>query len=109
MSLWRHQCNSETDKFIIVIGSGPIGATYAKEILDPKHGIHKHRASRSSPKVIMVEAGAQWDTSTLFVTASLPTRHVTNVWNAISRESKIPGDHKKNAVTFQKDIDSFVK
>ncbi|CRG89631.1 Pyranose 2-oxidase [Talaromyces islandicus] len=62
---------------VLVIGSGPIGATYAKEILEPKKG-----ALPTSPKIIMVESGAQ--------------------------ESKIPGDHKKNAVTFQKDIDAFV-
>ncbi|KAL4907771.1 pyranose 2-oxidase [Aspergillus multicolor] len=62
---------------VLIIGSGPIGATVAREILNPKSG-----TLPKSPKVIMVEAGAQ--------------------------ESKIPGQHKKNAVVYQKHIDSFV-
>ncbi|KAJ6070611.1 hypothetical protein N7467_011930 [Penicillium canescens] len=64
---------------VLIIGSGPIGATYAKEILQPES---ERDVSQNNPKVIMVEAGAQ--------------------------ESKIPGEHKKNAVAFQKQIDSFV-
>ncbi|KAL4876998.1 hypothetical protein BJY04DRAFT_222501 [Aspergillus karnatakaensis] len=58
---------------VLIIGSGPIGATYAREIL---------KGWTESPSVVMVETGAQ--------------------------ESKIPGDHKKNAVVYQKHIDSFV-
>ncbi|KAL4746045.1 hypothetical protein BDW72DRAFT_207697 [Aspergillus terricola var. indicus] len=62
---------------VLIIGSGPVGATYAREILDPASG-----ALSKTPKVIMVETGAQ--------------------------ESKVPGEHKKNAVAYQKHIDSFV-
>ncbi|KOC10130.1 putative pyranose 2-oxidase [Aspergillus flavus AF70] len=53
-----------------VVGSGPIGATYAKILAD------------AGKDVLMVETGAQ--------------------------ESKIPGEHKKNAINYQKDIDAFV-
>ncbi|KAK4663383.1 hypothetical protein QC763_608060 [Podospora pseudopauciseta] len=53
-----------------VVGSGPLGATFAKILVNDGH------------TVLMVEAGAE--------------------------ESKKRGEHKKNAVRFQKDIDSFV-
>jgi hypothetical protein len=42
-----------------VIGSGPVGATYAREILDPGSGASP---GRKAPKVIMVETGAQYGT-----------------------------------------------
>lgn len=57
----------------------------------------------------MVEAGAQWEFNQFLPAFFLPTKHITDVQNVFPRESKIPGDHKKNAVTFQKDIDSFVQ
>ncbi|KAJ5662053.1 uncharacterized protein N7477_009669 [Penicillium maclennaniae] len=55
----------------LIVGSGPIGATYARLLVEAGY------------KVLMVEAGAQ--------------------------ESEHAGEHKKNAVAFQKDIDAFVK
>ncbi|KAL3432914.1 pyranose 2-oxidase [Aspergillus tetrazonus] len=64
---------------ILIIGSGPVGATYAREILNPGE---TPEPGRKTPTVIMVETGAQ--------------------------ESKVPGEHKKNAVVYQKHIDSFV-
>ncbi|KAL4769860.1 pyranose 2-oxidase [Aspergillus nidulans var. acristatus] len=64
---------------VLIIGSGPVGATYAREILNPASGA---LPETETPKVIMVETGAQ--------------------------ESKVPGEHKKNAVVYQKHIDSFV-
>ncbi|KAI9148000.1 Pyranose 2-oxidase [Paramyrothecium foliicola] len=65
---------------VLIIGSGPIGATYARQILQP---FGKNIDFPGGlPRIVMVESGAQ--------------------------ESKIPGDHKKNAVSYQKDIDAFV-
>ncbi|KAB8202115.1 hypothetical protein BDV34DRAFT_215768 [Aspergillus parasiticus] len=58
-----------TEYDALIVGSGPIGATYAKYLVE------------DGKKVLMVETGTQ--------------------------ESKIPGDHKKNAINFQKDIDAF--
>ncbi|RPB08343.1 pyranose oxidase [Morchella conica CCBAS932] len=55
---------------VLIVGSGPLGATYARKIIEADH------------EVLMVEMGAQ--------------------------ESSVVGRHKKNAVGFQKDIDSFV-
>ncbi|KAL4738180.1 pyranose 2-oxidase [Aspergillus similis] len=65
---------------ITAIGSGPVGATYAREILSPASGA---LPETKTPKVIMVETGAP--------------------------EFKVPDEHKKNAVAYQKHIDSFVK
>ncbi|KAF4976136.1 hypothetical protein FZEAL_7155 [Fusarium zealandicum] len=65
---------------VLIIGSGPIGATFARQILKPYgEGVN---SGDLPPRIIMVEAGAQ--------------------------ESKVPGEHKKNAVYYQKDIDAFV-
>ncbi|KAF4468832.1 Pyranose 2-oxidase [Fusarium albosuccineum] len=72
--------NIKFDCDVLIIGSGPIGATYARQILKP-YG-EKVNFNGYPPRVVMVECGAQ--------------------------ESKIPGDHKKNAVYYQKDIDAFV-
>ncbi|UDD63603.1 hypothetical protein AFCA_010863 [Aspergillus flavus] len=55
---------------VLIVGSGPIGATYAKILAD------------AGKVVLMVETGTQ--------------------------ESKIAGEHKKNAINYQKDIDAFV-
>ncbi|QMW46713.1 hypothetical protein G4B11_010168 [Aspergillus flavus] len=55
---------------VLIVGSGPIGATYAKILAD------------AGKDVLMVETGTQ--------------------------ESKIAGEHKKNAINYQKDIDAFV-
>ncbi|KAI9373406.1 pyranose 2-oxidase [Aspergillus egyptiacus] len=71
MELPKEDCD------VLIIGSGPVGATYAREILHPKSG-----PGGENLKIIMVETGAQ--------------------------ESKVPGEHKKNAVAYQKHIDSFV-
>ncbi|KAJ5809466.1 uncharacterized protein N7503_001684 [Penicillium pulvis] len=65
---------------VLIIGSGPLGATYARQILQPYN--ESVTSNGDLPRIIMLESGAQ--------------------------ESKIPGDHKKNAVSFQKDIDAFV-
>ncbi|KAE8146287.1 hypothetical protein BDV25DRAFT_143846 [Aspergillus avenaceus] len=54
----------------LIVGSGPIGATYAKYLVE------------AGKNVLMVESGTQ--------------------------ESEIAGEHKKNAINFQKDIDAFV-
>ncbi|KAK0185761.1 pyranose 2-oxidase [Armillaria mellea] len=59
-----------TDVFIA--GSGPIGSTYARTIIDQD----------PNPRVLMADIGAQ--------------------------EDAVIGAHQKNAVKFQKDIDSFV-
>ncbi|KAB8224543.1 hypothetical protein BDV33DRAFT_199579 [Aspergillus novoparasiticus] len=59
-----------TEYDVLIVGSGPIGATYAKILAD------------AGKDVLMVETGTQ--------------------------ESKIAGEHKKNAINFQKDIDAFV-
>ncbi|KAI4758339.1 hypothetical protein E4T52_05936 [Aureobasidium sp. EXF-3400] len=56
---------------VLIVGSGPVGATYARKLV--KAGI----------KVIMVEMGAQ--------------------------ETKIPGEHKKNVINFQKNTNAFIK
>ncbi|KAG9765646.1 hypothetical protein KCU73_g333, partial [Aureobasidium melanogenum] len=55
---------------VLIVGSGPVGATYARKLVDA--GI----------KVIMVEMGAQ--------------------------ETKIPGEHKKNVINFQKNTNAFI-
>ncbi|KAL9072184.1 MAG: hypothetical protein Q9157_005196 [Trypethelium eluteriae] len=54
---------------VLVVGSGPVGATYARKLVDA--GI----------EVLMVEIGSQ--------------------------ENPIPGEHKKNAIAYQKDLNSF--
>ncbi|KAJ6600287.1 putative pyranose oxidase [Mycena vulgaris] len=60
---------SEFDVFIA--GSGPIGATFARCLVDAGYN------------VLMVEIGDQ--------------------------DTRIPGEHKKNEIEYQKDIDRFVK
>ncbi|KAJ7304641.1 putative pyranose oxidase [Mycena albidolilacea] len=60
---------SEFDVFIA--GSGPIGATFARCLVDAGYN------------VLMVELGDQ--------------------------DTRIPGEHKKNEIEYQKDIDRFVK
>ncbi|RAQ53482.1 pyranose 2-oxidase [Aspergillus flavus] len=60
----------DTEYDALIVGSGPIGATYAKILAD------------AGKVVLMVETGTQ--------------------------ESKIAGEHKKNAINYQKDIDAFV-
>ncbi|KAJ3826739.1 pyranose 2-oxidase [Lentinula raphanica] len=61
---------------VFIAGSGPIGCTYAREILE------KGNLSSRPNAIYMAEIGAQ--------------------------ESPVVGGHLKNAVKYQKDIDSFV-
>lgn len=75
---------------ILIVGSGPVGATYARKLVDAGH------------QVLMVEIGAQ---SVILLNCLSLTR--ANRKNC--RETLIPGDHKKNNYIVQKDISSFVK
>ena len=54
---------------VLVVGSGPVGATYARKLVDA--GI----------EVLMIELGSQ--------------------------ENPTPGEHKKNAMAYQKNLNSF--
>lgn len=68
------QCKTQDILYpdVMIVGSGPLGATYARKILTDK----------PAATVMMAEMGAQ--------------------------ESVVVGEHKKNSVAYQRDIDSFV-
>ncbi|RPA74861.1 pyranose oxidase [Ascobolus immersus RN42] len=59
------------DVDVLIIGSGPIGATYAKKLVEEGFS------------VTMIETGSQ--------------------------ESRVSGEHKKNSLRYQKDVNSFIK
>ncbi|KAJ7660888.1 putative pyranose oxidase [Mycena polygramma] len=61
---------------VFIAGSGPIGATFARCLVDAGYSV-------GSIHVLMVEIGDQ--------------------------DTRVPGEHKKNEIEYQKDIDRFVK
>ncbi|KAJ7225167.1 putative pyranose oxidase [Mycena rebaudengoi] len=66
-----HTTSNIAEFDVFIAGSGPIGATYARLLVDAGYS------------VVMVEIGDQ--------------------------ETQYPGEHKKNEIVFQKDIDRFVR
>ncbi|KAG6918846.1 hypothetical protein DXG01_011251 [Tephrocybe rancida] len=77
-----HSVHKDThiDQFdVLIAGSGPIGAAFARQLVDNGHN------------VVMVEIGD----------------HIG--LTSIRRDTRVPGAHKKNEIEYQKDIDRFVR
>lgn len=86
----------ETDVFIA--GSGPIGATFAKMLVDAGH------------RVIMAEIGAA-DSFTSKPRVDSPSAAGHSDEYSVTfapNQVVVPGYHKKNEIEYQKDIDRFV-
>ncbi|KAF5346223.1 hypothetical protein D9758_014384 [Tetrapyrgos nigripes] len=66
---------------VFVAGSGPIGALFARQLVDAGHS------------VVLAEIGD----------------HTNEPANATDRDTLVPGSHKKNEIEYQKDIDRFVR